>query len=171
MKNWKPAIVNNMALFKTNKKTTEEAAKSVDKKPALKAAVKSEKKSEAAAVSMKELYAAAPIKKSKGAALKTKKSADHETSYRTLVKPLITEKATNLGSENKYVFVVAREANKIKVAKAIEATYGVKPVAVNILNIPGKVVTRGRIKGQRSDWRKAIVTLAKGETIKIYEGV
>ncbi|MFA6194208.1 MAG: 50S ribosomal protein L23 [Patescibacteria group bacterium] len=88
-----------------------------------------------------------------------------------LVSPLITEKATTLVGENKYVFVVASGANKIEIAKAIKATYGVTPLQVNVINVSGKKVARGRIAGQRSDWRKAIVTLAKGEAIKIYEGV
>ncbi|MFA5023611.1 MAG: 50S ribosomal protein L23 [Patescibacteria group bacterium] len=92
-------------------------------------------------------------------------------SYRLLVKPLITEKATNLSAENKYVFVVSIKANKIEIAKAIEATYGVKPLAINIINRAGKKVARGKVRGQRKDWKKAIVTLKKGETIKIYEGV
>lgn len=88
-----------------------------------------------------------------------------------LVRPLVTEKATNLAASGKYVFVISEQANKISVAKAIEAVYGVKPVAVNIVNMEGKRVSRGRINGQRSDWRKAIVTLQSGQTIKIYEGV
>ena len=72
---------------------------------------------------------------------------------------------------NKYIFVVERSANKIAVAKAIQAIYGVKPLSVNLLNVAGKVVRRGRISGRRKNWRKEIITLAKGETIKIYEGV
>lgn len=90
---------------------------------------------------------------------------------RVLVRPLVTEKATNLAAAGKYAFVVSKGANKISVARAVEAAYGVKPVAVNIMNMEGKKVSRGRVSGQRSDWRKAIVTLKKGETIKIYEGV
>ena len=88
-----------------------------------------------------------------------------------LIKPAVTEKAGTLNELNQYVFVVDRGANKITIAKAVEAFYGVKPVAVNIINMPGKKVVRGRIKGQRSDWKKAIVTLPAGKTIAIYEGV
>ncbi|MFA5886473.1 MAG: 50S ribosomal protein L23 [Patescibacteria group bacterium] len=88
-----------------------------------------------------------------------------------LISPLITEKATNLSAENKYIFIVSDKANKIEIAKAIEALYQVKPLKVNLINVLGKKVVRGKIKGQRSSWRKAIITLAKGETIKIYEGV
>ncbi|MDD4332736.1 MAG: 50S ribosomal protein L23 [Patescibacteria group bacterium] len=91
--------------------------------------------------------------------------------YRIIVKPIITEKVTNLGVENKYAFAVARKANKIEIAKAIEETYGIKPLAVNIINMKGKQVRYGRMAGKRKDWKKAIVTLPEGKTIKVYEGV
>jgi large subunit ribosomal protein L23 len=146
-----------MALF-GNKKTD-----ATDKKA-------SPKKTEAA-VSMKDLYTEGATKAVKTSGSKTKKEAVVNDSYRVLVKPLITEKATNLGAHNKYVFVVALGANKISVAKAIEAAYGVKPLKVNLSNVSGKKVARGKVRGQRKDWRKAIVTLPQGKTIKIYEGV
>ncbi len=88
-----------------------------------------------------------------------------------LIKPAVTEKAGTLNELNQYVFVVDKGANKITIAKAVEAFYGVKPVAVNVINVPGKKVVHGRTKGQRSDWKKAIVTLPAGKTIAIYEGV
>ena len=126
-----------------------------------------------ASVSMQDLYSGASAKKVASGTTAVKKTGvkNHETAYRVLIKPLITEKATNLSAENKYVFMVARSANKISVARAMEITYGVKPVAVNIINSDGKFVTRGRIKGQRSDSKKAIITLKAGDTIKVYEGV
>lgn len=120
--------------------------------------------------SMKDLYADGGAKKT-SKSKKTTSTSRFEGSYRVLVKPLVTEKATDLSANNKYVFVVASEANKIEVAKAINVVYGVKPVAVNIISVKGKVVSRGRIKGQRKDWKKAVVTLKKGDSIKIYEGV
>lgn len=121
-----------------------------------------------AAVSMQDLYA----EKAASAKTGTKKAASKYTdAYRVLVKPLITEKATNLSGQNKYIFAVAGNANKIAIAKAVQAVYGVKPLKVNLINIPGKRVARGRISGQRSDRHKAIITLAKGESIKVYEGV
>ena len=119
--------------------------------------------------SMQDLYKETAAKPSaKAGKTRTVRAGD---ASRILVRPLVTEKATNLASAGKYVFVVARQANKISVARAIEAAYGVKPTAVNLLNMEGKKVSRGSVRGQRSDWRKAIVTLKKGETIKIYEGV
>lgn len=91
--------------------------------------------------------------------------------YKVLVKPLITEKAGFLGQENKYIFEVNVDANKIEVGKAIEEVYGIKPLAVNIMNKKGKMVRRGRTFGKRKDWKKAIIELPAGKTINIYEGV
>ncbi|MDD5032006.1 MAG: 50S ribosomal protein L23 [Patescibacteria group bacterium] len=88
-----------------------------------------------------------------------------------LLKPLVTEKATNLGVLNKYVFAVSPKANKIEIAEAIKAVYGVKPVGINIIKGEGKTVRSGRTFGKRKDWKKAIVALPAGKTIKIYEGV
>src|SRR3990167_3454723 len=67
--------------------------------------------------------------------------------------------------------VKARGANKIEVAKAIKEIYGIKPIGVNIMNRLGKKARYGRVSGRRKDWKKAIITLPKGETMKIYEGV
>ncbi|MCK5459793.1 50S ribosomal protein L23 [Candidatus Parcubacteria bacterium] len=91
--------------------------------------------------------------------------------HRVLVNPLITEKITDMGVFDKYGFVVAKKANKIEVKKAIQEVYGVKPIAVNMINMKGKKVRSGRVSGKRKDWRKAIVTLKKGEKIEVYEGV
>jgi len=88
-----------------------------------------------------------------------------------LVKPLITEKSTNLSQFNQYVFEVSKSANKIQVAQAIEARYGVKPKKVNILNNQGKITRRGRTVGKTKDWKKAIVSLGKDQTIKVHEEV
>lgn len=119
--------------------------------------------------SMKDLYADGDKKQAKSK--KPKSESRYDGAFRVLVKPLVTEKATDLSASNKYVFVVATEANKIEVAKAVNVVYGVKPVAVNIISMKGKMVSRGKIKGQRKDWKKAVVTLKKGDSIKIYEGV
>ncbi|MDD3711276.1 MAG: 50S ribosomal protein L23 [Patescibacteria group bacterium] len=91
--------------------------------------------------------------------------------YKVLVKPMITEKATNLNAVNQYVFMVSIDANKIEVAKAIFEVYGVNPISVNIIKNKGKKVNRGKISGKRKDFKKAIVTLKKGESISVYEGV
>lgn len=88
-----------------------------------------------------------------------------------LVKPLVTEKAAVSQSLNKYSFLVSRSANKNQIKQAVKEKYGVKPVAVNVVNVQGKSMRFGRAAGCRSDYRKAVVTLAKGQTITIHEGV
>lgn len=126
------------------------------------------KENSSSSVSMQDLYSDAP-KTAK--AVEGGKVAKESNAYRFIIKPLITEKATNLVAQDKYAFVVSDNANKIEVAKAINAIYGIKPLKVNLSNVKGKKVARGRISGQRKDWRKAVVTLPKGQSIKIYEGV
>ena len=142
----------------------------VDKKIAVdKKAVVDKKTS--AGKSMKELYGKSEVTTTTKEGKKVKKERKYGNAYRVLVKPLITEKAANLGTENKYVFAVSVRANKIEVAKAVDELYGVKPVSVNIIKMQGKKVRQGRTKGKRKDWKKAIVTLPEGKTINIYEGV
>lgn len=101
---------------------------------------------------------------------KTRKEGTGEA-YRILIRPLITEKATNLSNENKYIFEVSGDANKIEIKKAIKNVYGVRPISINIVNVRGKQVRFGRTMGRTKDRKKAIVTLKKGEKIEVYEGV
>lgn len=108
-------------------------------------------------------------KKDKKTEKKTEKK--HGNAYRVLVKPIVTEKASMLGAENKYVFAVSPRANKIEITKAINEVYGIKPIAINIVKMQGKRVRYGRISGKTKDWKKAIITLPEGQTIKVYEGV
>lgn len=92
-------------------------------------------------------------------------------SYKVLIKPLITEKASSMGVEGKYVFSVNPTMNKIEVKKAIRAVYNVNPVSVRMISVIGKRVRYGRTEGKKKDWKKAIVTLREGEKIEVYEGV
>jgi len=85
--------------------------------------------------------------------------------------PHITEKSTDLNSDNAYVFKVSKNANKTQIGQAIQAIYSIKPIAVRIINMKGKKVRYGRIQGIRKNWKKAIVILPKGKTIDVYEGV
>ena len=85
-----------------------------------------------------------------------------------LIRPLITEKSTQLMEEGKYVFVVAKKANKIEIAKAVAEVFNVKVANVNTVNVSGKVKRMGRFVGKRSDYKKAIVKLAPGETIEFF---
>ena len=87
-----------------------------------------------------------------------------------LVRPLITERTTQLMAEGKYVFVVAKAANKIEIAKAVSEIFKVKVAKVNTVNALGKKKRMGRTQGKRPDYKKAIVKLAPGETIEFFEG-
>ena len=87
-----------------------------------------------------------------------------------LVRPLITERTTQLMAEGKYVFVVAKAANKIEIAKAVAEVFKVKVAKVNTVNVIGKKKRMGRTQGKRPDYKKAIVKLAPGETIEFFEG-
>ena len=91
--------------------------------------------------------------------------------YDTIVSPVITEKATMLSEQNKVVFRVSRDATKPQIAEAIENLFKVSVVKVNTLNVKGKTKRfRGR-EGRRSDVKKAIVTLAEGQSIDITTGL
>ena len=91
--------------------------------------------------------------------------------YRILVKPLITEKVTDLAVFGQYAFEVSINANKIDIKKAIQEVYGVMPVSVNIINMRGKKVRSGKVSGMTKRWKKAIITLEKGKKIEVYKGV
>jgi len=91
--------------------------------------------------------------------------------YDVIVSPVITEKATNLSELNKVVFRVAPGATKPQIKEAVERLFEVKVLAVNTLVTKGKEkVFRGR-KGRRSDVKKAIVTLAEGQSIDVTTGL
>lgn len=91
--------------------------------------------------------------------------------YDVIVSPVITEKATMLSEHNKVVFKVARTATKPQIKAAIEKLFDVKVKSVNTLVTEGKIkVFRGRL-GQRSDVKKAIVTLEDGHSIDVTTGL
>jgi large subunit ribosomal protein L23 len=92
-------------------------------------------------------------------------------SLNVIVKPLVTEKSAIMQSNNKYVFAVAGSANKQQIAQAVKELYGVKPVAVNVINTIGHKVRSGKSAGKRSDFKKAIITLKPGEAITVHAGV
>lgn len=90
-----------------------------------------------------------------------------------IVRPLITEKATELRSERNIVaFEVAMQANKIEVQRAVESQFNVKVDEVRVARVRGKVRRQGRYVGRKPDWKKAYVRLAEGEKqIEFFEGV
>ena len=90
-----------------------------------------------------------------------------------LIKPVITEKATKLADKlNTYVFVVNKEANKIEVKTAVEKMFNVNVVGVNTAVLPGKPKSRSTktavVRGMKSSYKKAFVTLQPGERIDIF---
>lgn len=155
-----------MALFKRKKEDTSESGEKKDAKkgPSMKDLYSSNKKEEKGKEEKK------PARDSSAKEKKDKKSSPR-IAYKVLIKPLVTEKAGDMGKENGYVFQVALNANKIQVAKAIQEVYGVSPRKVNIIRMKGKKVRFGRLYGKRSDWKKAVVRLPKGKSMNVYEGV
>ena len=91
--------------------------------------------------------------------------------YDTILAPVITEKATRLSEMNKVVFRVAEDATKDEIAAAVEALFKVNVTKVNTINVKGKTKRFRGIMGRRSDVKKAIVTLAEGQSIDITTGL
>jgi large subunit ribosomal protein L23 len=92
---------------------------------------------------------------------------------RTIVRrAMISEKGTRLREkQNGYLFEVSRDANKIEIKRAIEAIFNVKVDSVRTIRVHGKPKRQGRFAGHRPDWKKALVTLAKGQSIELFEQV
>jgi large subunit ribosomal protein L23 len=94
--------------------------------------------------------------------------------YTVIVRPLITEKSTDLAAANKYIFEVDIRANKPQIKAAVETAFEVTVIEVNTMVMKGK--PRGNRRFGRkvtygSDWKKAIVTLAADDKIELFEGV
>jgi large subunit ribosomal protein L23 len=89
-----------------------------------------------------------------------------------IVRPLITEKSTmSQAEENQYTFEVLRDAGKTEIKQAIEALFNVHVLKVRTAQQRGKWRRRGAHLGKRPNWKKAIVKLAEGETIEVFEGL
>ncbi len=87
-----------------------------------------------------------------------------------ILEPIITERATKLREQNKYLFSVRIDTNRVEVKKAVEEIFKVKVKDVNIQRVKGKVKRLGRFEGKRADWKKAIVTLKEDHRIELFEG-
>ena len=85
-----------------------------------------------------------------------------------LIRPLITERTTDLMAEGKYVFVVDKRANKIQIGEAVAEIFNVKVENVNTVNVKSKTKRRGRLVGKTASYKKAIVKLAAGESIEFF---
>ena len=87
-------------------------------------------------------------------------------------KPLVTERFADLRErDNKFIFEVHPDANKHEIRRAVEHYFGVKVIEVRTMNVRGKIKRLGRFSGKRADWKKAIVTLAKGDSIDLFDQV
>ena len=96
-----------------------------------------------------------------------------KTAYDIIKRPIITEQSMAETENKKYTFEVAKDANKIEIAKAVEEIFGVKVAKVNTLNVQGKMKRVGRYpEGRTASWKKAMVTLtADSKTIELFEGM
>jgi large subunit ribosomal protein L23 len=97
-------------------------------------------------------------------------------SHRVLIRPVVTERTTDLAEPDakdrrSYAFIVAPDANKIEIRRAVETIFGVQVAAVRTAIYPGKWRRVGRSQGRRPSFKKAVVKLAPGEQIDVYEGI
>jgi len=141
-----------MGLFTKKKKDTEKTEKVAPKKATAKEVKKPAKKAEKKPAAKKS----APQKSDTGSA------------YQVLLRPIVTEKSTRLSKEGKYVFEVAMKANKIEIKKAVKNVYGVDPTSVTVLRVLGKPKRTRFGRGRTKNWRKAVVTLRKGQSIEVF---
>lgn len=89
-----------------------------------------------------------------------------------VIRPIITEKSMAGIPNMRYTFAVAKDANKIEIAKAVESAFDVKVAKVNTINVCGKMRRQGRFEGYTPSWKKAIVTLKKNsKPISFFEGM
>jgi large subunit ribosomal protein L23 len=85
-----------------------------------------------------------------------------------IIKPIISEKSYDLVNDNRYTFEVAKTANKIEIRQAVEAIFSVTVLSVNTMSVRGKPKRVRQAKGFTRSWKKAIVTLAEGDTIEAF---
>lgn len=89
-----------------------------------------------------------------------------------IIRPIITEKTMGGMPNKKYTFEVAKDANKIEIAKAVEEVFKVKVDKVNTLKVRGRLRRQGRFQGYTPSWKKAVVTLkADSKAIEFFEGI
>ena len=86
-----------------------------------------------------------------------------------ILKPVVSEKSYGLLDENKYTFIVHPRTNKTEIKIAVERIFGVKVLSVNTINRLGKLKRRGVTSGRRANTKRAIVTLAPGDRIELFE--
>ena len=136
-------------------------AKEPTKKPAKKPVKKAVPEPKKAKVAEKEKVKKPPVKRP------PVKKKDLREVYKILKEPHISEKATVLTDQNKYVFKIMPRANKVETKKAIENLYGVRVKDVNIINVHRKRKVLRGVEGFKTGYKKEIVTLKEGEKIEI----
>lgn len=95
-----------------------------------------------------------------------------KTAQDIIIRPVITEKSMAGIADKKYTFRVAKDANKIEIAQAVEKLFGVKVDKVNTLHVKGRAKRVGKFSGYAPSWKKAIVTLKPGsKNIEFFEGM
>ena len=95
-----------------------------------------------------------------------------KTAYDIIIRPVITEQSMEATDMKKYVFMVAKDANKTEIKKAVETIFGVKVETVNTLRTEGKMKRQGRTQGRRPERKKAYVKLTEvSKTIEFFEGM
>ena len=85
-----------------------------------------------------------------------------------IIRPVITERSFDMQEYNRFTFEVAKTASKIEIAKAVEEIFDVKVLKVNTVNVKSKKKRMRNIEGKTRTWKKAIVTLAEGDTIEVF---
>ncbi len=85
--------------------------------------------------------------------------------WKRIIGPHISEKATDLERENRYIFKVYNDANKIEIKKAINELYGIEPVSINIINVSRKKKKLGKYHGWKKGYKKAIIQVKEGDRI------
>ena len=98
-------------------------------------------------------------------------ASEQASAFRVLRRALVTEKGTELSSQNVVLFDVHPQANKGQIKQAVFEAYGIRPASVRTMRMQGKKRRFGRVLGRRSDWKKAMVTLPEGQSISVHDAV
>jgi large subunit ribosomal protein L23 len=90
------------------------------------------------------------------------------SAYNVIIRPIVSERSFDLMGQNKYTFEVAKQAPKEEIAAAVEKLFGVRVVKVNTMNVKPKNKRVRYVAGKTRSWKKAVVTVAEGDTIEIF---
>ena len=90
------------------------------------------------------------------------------TAHEIIIRPIVSEQSFAAMEENKYTFEVAKDANKYQIKDAVEELFNVKVVRVNTLNVKPKTKRVRYVAGKTRTWKKAVVTLAEGDSIEVF---